>query len=161
MGDIMDICQIDQTNRADIDAFLIRQWFCLQMVVHGESFDLSMADGWYALEDNEIVGLITYQLIDKAMEILSLDSLLENQGIGTALLGQAVKHAKDIGIKRIILTTTNDNLSALRFYQKRGFDIFKINLNAVEQSRKIKPEIPLISMDGIPIKHEIELELIV
>ena len=131
------------------------------MVVHGESFDLSMADGWYALEDNEIVGLITYQLIDKAMEILSLDSLREKQGIGTALLGQAVKHAKDIGIKRIILTTTNDNLSALRFYQKRGFDIFKINLNAVEQCRKIKPEIPLISMDGIPIKHEIELELIV
>ena len=77
------------------------------------------------------------------------------------MLGQAVKHAKDIGIKRIILTTTNDNLSALRFYQKRGFDIFKINLNAVEQSRKIKPEIPLIGMDGIPIKHEIELELIV
>ena len=131
------------------------------MVVHGESFDLSMADGWYALEDNEIVGLITYQLIDKAMEILSLDSLREKRGIGTALLGQAVKHAKDIGIKRIILTTTNDNLSALRFYQKRGFDIFKINLNAVEQSRKIKPEIPLIGMDGIPIKHEIELELIV
>ena len=77
------------------------------------------------------------------------------------MLGHAVKHAKDIGIKRIILTTTNDNLSALRFYQKRGFDIFKINLNAVEQSRKIKPEIPLIGMDGIPIKHEIELELIV
>ena len=44
----MDICQIDQTNRADIDAFLIRQWFCLQMVVHGETIDLSMADGWYA-----------------------------------------------------------------------------------------------------------------
>ena len=131
------------------------------MVVHGETIDLRMADGWYALEDNEIVGLITYQLIDKAMEILSLDSLREKQGIGTALLGQAVKHAKDIGIKRIILTTTNDNLSALRFYQKRGFDIFKINLNAVEQCRKIKPEIPLISMDGIPIKHEIELELIV
>ena len=131
------------------------------MVVQGESIDLSKADGWYALEDNEIVGLITYQLVDKAMEILSLDSLREKRGIGTALLGQAVKHAKDIGIKRIILTTTNDNLSALRFYQKRGFDIFKINLNAVEQSRKIKPEIPLIGMDGIPIKHEIELELIV
>lgn len=83
----MDICQIDQTNRADIDAFLICQWFCLQMVIHGESIDLSKADGWYALEDNEIVGLITYQLIDKAMEILSLDSLREKQGIGAALLG--------------------------------------------------------------------------
>ena len=77
------------------------------------------------------------------------------------MLGKAVKQAKDIGVERIILTTTNDNLSALRFYQKRGFDISKLNLNAVEQSRKIKPEIPLISVDGIPIKHELELQLIV
>ena len=58
-----------------------------------------------------------------------------------------------------MLITTNDNLSALRFYQKRSFDMVRLYLNAVEEARKIKPEIPLTGNDGIPIRHEIELEM--
>ncbi len=56
------------------------------------------------------------------------------------------------------LTTTNDNLNALRFYQKRGFVLIKIHRNAVEIARQYKP-IPLIGMDGIAVRDEIELEL--
>ena len=156
----MDICQIDQMNRDDIDAFIIRQWFSLQMVVHGESIDLSIADGWYACQDDEIIGLITYRISGDEMEILSLDSLRENQGTGTALLNKAISEARNNGITKIMLITTNDNLPALRFYQKRGFDMVRFFYNAVDQSRKLKPEIPLFGIDGIPLKHEIELEMI-
>ncbi len=156
----MDIYQIDQMNRDDIDAFIIRQWFSLQMVVHGESIDLSIADGWYACQDDEIIGLITYRISGDEMEILSLDSLRENQGTGTALLNKAISEARNNGITKIMLITTNDNLPALRFYQKRGFDMVRLFYNAVDQSRKLKPEIPLFGIDGIPLKHEIELEMI-
>ena len=156
----MDICQIDQMKRDDIDAFIIRQWFSLQMVVHGESIDLSIADGWYACQDDEIIGLITYRISGDEMEILSLDSLRENQGTGTALLNKAISEARNNGITKIMLITTNDNLPALRFYQKRGFDMVRFFYNAVDQSRKLKPEIPLFGIDGIPLKHEIELEMI-
>ena len=55
----MDICKIDQMNRKEIDDFIICQWFSLQMVLHGKSIDLGVADGWYAVQDNEIVGLTT------------------------------------------------------------------------------------------------------
>ena len=71
----------------------------------------------------------------------------------------AVSYARNNGISKITLITTNDNLSALRFYQKRGFDMTRLFCNAVDQSRKLKPEIPLIGIDGIPLKHEIELEM--
>lgn len=155
----MDIYQISQTNRKEIDDFIIRQWFSLQMVVHGESIDLGTADGWYAYQDDEVVGLITYRVSDDMMEILSLDSLNEQHGVGTALLNMAVSYARNNGISKITLITTNDNLSALRFYQKRGFDMARLFCNAVHQSRKLKPEIPLIGIDGIPLKHEIELEM--
>lgn len=155
----MDIYQISQTNRKEIDDFIIRQWFSLQMVVHGESIDLGTADGWYAYQDDEVVGLITYRVSDDMMEILSLDSLNEQHGVGTALLNMAVSYARNNGISKITLITTNDNLSALRFYQKRGFDMIRLFCNAVDQSRKLKPEIPLIGIDGIPLKHEIELEM--
>ena len=155
----MDICQIDQMNRKEIDDFIIRQWFSLQMVVHGESIDLGTADGWYADQDGVVVGLITYRITDDVMEILSLDSLHEQHGVGTALLNMAVSYAGNSGISKITLVTTNDNLPALRFYQKRGFDMSGLFCNAVDLSRKLKPEIPLIGIDGIPLKHEIELEM--
>lgn len=41
----MDILQIDQTNREKIDAFILREWFTLQMIVHGERIELGTADG--------------------------------------------------------------------------------------------------------------------
>ena len=81
----MDIRRIDQTDRKQIDAFIVRQWYTMQMVVHGESIDLGTADGFYACDGDEIIGLITWKQFGKEIEILSLDSLLEAHGIGTAL----------------------------------------------------------------------------
>ena len=50
--------------------------------------------------------------------------------------------------------------TVLPLYQKRGFDLVRVYHNALEQARKLKPEIPLTGLDGIPLKHEIELEMI-
>ena len=151
--------RIDQGNRAAVDAFILRQWYTMEMAVHGESVDLSHAEGWTAMENGEIIGLITYRLAGNALEILSLDSLKEHRGIGTALLNEAVREARRTGCARVWLITTNDNLSALCFYQKRGFDMEEFCRNAVDEARKIKPQIPLIGLDGIPIRHEIVLEM--
>lgn len=73
---------------------------------------------------------------------------MDNNGIGTALLRQALSDARNLRFVRIRLITTNDNLHALRYYQKRGFDIIRFYHNAVDEERKIKSEIPLIGMDG-------------
>ena len=74
---------------------------------------------------------------------------------------EAVKEvACKAGCRRLWLITTNDNLNALRFYQKRGFALVAVHRNALEISRKFKPEIPLIGADGIPLRDEIELEMI-
>ena len=58
------------------------------------------------------------------------------------------------------MITTNDNIAAIGFYQKRGFDISGFNRFAVDKARKKKPEIPLTGMCGIPLKHEIEFEMV-
>ncbi len=52
------------------------------------------------------------------------------------------------------------NLSALRFYQKRGFRIVKVNIGAVDRARQQKPEIPEIGDQGIHIRDEIEMEFL-
>ena len=154
----MKVEEIKQEVRGDIDAFIVSHWFSMHMVVHGECIDLGNADGWYVTEGGEIVGLITYRIVDDEMEILSLDSVHGNKGVGTALLNEAITKAKDCRCLKVKVFTTNDNLDALRFYQKRGFEVVRIYRNAVDMARKMKPSIPLIGNDGIPLKHEIELE---
>ncbi|MBK9123270.1 MAG: GNAT family N-acetyltransferase, partial [Chloroflexi bacterium] len=63
------------------------------------------------------------------------------------------------GIHRLWLITTNDNLDALRFYQKRGWHLVAVHRDALNESRRLKPQIPIIGMDGIPLRDEIELEM--
>lgn len=60
---------------------------------------------------------------------------------------------------RLWLITTNDNVGALVFYQKAGFRLVAVYPDAVNQARKLKPQIPLVAENGIPIRDEIELAL--
>jgi ribosomal protein S18 acetylase RimI-like enzyme len=62
------------------------------------------------------------------------------------------------GCRRVWLITTNDNLEALGFYQKRGFVLAALHRNAMAETRRFKPNIPLIGMGGIPLRDELELE---
>ena len=98
------ICKIDSTSRDAVNAFIIKQWFTLDMVVHGESIDLSTADGFYSCENDEINGLITYRITNNEMEILSLDSLLPNKGYGTELLSKNT-HEMNFGANGLIPLT--------------------------------------------------------
>ncbi len=116
----MEIRAIEQTDRKKVGEFITRRWFSLQMVVHGESIDLGKAEGLYAIDVGEIVGLVTFSIQGAEMEILSLDSIREGEGIGTTLLERAVSVARASGLARVMLVTTNDNVSALCFYQRRG-----------------------------------------
>jgi hypothetical protein len=71
-----------------------------------------------------------------------------------------VEEARKRNCWRVFLITTNDNLNALGFYQKRGFELVAIHRGAVNESRKVKPSIPLIGDNNIPLRDEIELELV-
>ena len=130
------------------------------MFVHGDKNYPDENLGFAAFDGEKAVGLVTYLIRFGECEILSLDSLVEGQGIGSALVESVRKIALQSGVRRLWLVTTNDNLSALRFYQKRGFQLVKIHRRAADESRKIKPSIPLIGNFGIPIRDEIELEML-
>ena len=139
--------------------FMIDHWGDEMMVAHGEAFYPAQLPGFVALLGNAVVGLVTYRLRDDACEITSLDSLRERRGIGSALVTAVIEVAQKTGCHRVWLITTNDNLNALRFYQKRGFVLTAVYPNAVTQSRRLKPSIPLFGFDGLPLRDEIELEI--
>lgn len=156
----MRIEKIDNLNRRLIDEFILKHWYTTKMIVRGKEIDMTDTEGFYVVECDEIVALITYIIYEDSMEIMSLDSLNENNWIGTLLLEQVVEEAKKSGCKKIVLITTNDNINAIRFYQKRGFDMANLFRNAMEVSRRMKPEIPLIGDNSIPLRHEIEFEMV-
>jgi ribosomal protein S18 acetylase RimI-like enzyme len=88
-----------------------------------------------------------------------MNSLAEGLGVGTALLNSVKSVAAFARCKRLWFVTTNDNTFALRFYQKRGFQILAVHRNTLKRSRKLKPKIPLGGVGGIPIRDEIEIEI--
>lgn len=156
----MKIVEIDETIRKDIIEFIKKNWGSGIMVTRGKVHNMDMLPGFAAIEENEVVGLVTYFMENGECEIVSLDSLRENTGLGTKLLEIAVETVKNQGCKRVWLITTNDNIRAIGFYQKRGFEMKAIYKNAVKEARRIKPEIPLVGDNNIPILHEIEFEKI-
>ncbi len=104
--------------------------------------------------------MVTYHTDGDECEVVTMNCLVKGVGIGSALLDAVKDVAASAKCKRLWLTTTNDNMAALRFYQKRGFSLVAVHRNALEQSRRLKPEIPWIGIDGIPLRDEIELELL-
>ncbi|OIN97451.1 MAG: GNAT family N-acetyltransferase [Anaerolineae bacterium CG03_land_8_20_14_0_80_58_20] len=135
------------------------QWDDEFVVAHATIFRPETVSGFIALDDNTWIGLVTYTFLETDCEIVSLDSLRENEGIGTALVGKVVEEAQANQCRRVHLTTTNDNLCALGFYQKRGFQLCALRVNAISEARKLKPGIPLIGENNIPLRDEIELEM--
>lgn len=154
----MKIISTDQIERGRKNAFFEQHWGSPKMVISSGVYDCSTMDGFAVLNENEeIIGLITYIIQEGDCEIISLDSTEEGKGIGTALIEKVEQTGLEQQCKRVKLITTNDNLHALNFYQKRGYQLSRLFVNAVAEARKLKPEIPLVSQDGIPIRDEIEL----
>ena len=155
-----DIIPITEKIREEVNQILIEEWEATNIIIRGKIVDGTKLDGFVAIKDNKIIGLITYMIENKECEICSLNSFIENKGIGTSLINKVKECAKENYCTKIKLITTNDNIRGLEFYQRRGFILSNIYINAIENSRRIKPQIPLFAENGLPIRDEIEFELI-
>jgi GNAT superfamily N-acetyltransferase len=154
----MEYRKILPSDDEKVREFVCSQWGSEQMVVHDTTFCLSNLPGFLLMEKGNITALLTYSVAGDDCEIVSLDSLIENRGAASYLIGMLEQEQKAQHRKRIVVSTTNDNLHALKFYQKRGFDMVCLRYGAVDRARKKKPQIPLKAENKIPIRHEIELE---
>lgn len=154
-----EVIPLSAKHRRWANALIDDRWGSVKVVTRGHVHDTSRLPGFIAVRGDEPVGLATYHMAGDQCEMVSLDSIDEGIGIGTALVRAVEGIARSSGCRRLWLITTNDNLAAVRFYQKRGLHIAAIHLDALEESRRLKPEIPITGIDGIPIRDEIELEL--
>lgn len=146
-------------DRPALEAAL-RGWNALRVARRGELVDPVDHPAVLAWSDGQLVGVATYVLDGDACELLTLHAATRLQGVGTALLAAVQQVARDAGCGRLWVVTTNDNVDALRFYQRRGLRLVTLRPGAVDRSREdLKPGIPRDGAYGIPLRDEIELEL--
>ncbi len=145
-------------DRAALDALYDREWGGPYVVGHGVGYDLRTLPTLVVDGPDGLAGVLTYHLDGDDFEVVSINGL-GRQGAGTALLRAATDTARELGARRLWLVTTNDNLDALRFYQRRGMRMVGVNRGAVDAARALKPQIPEVGAYGIPLHDEIELEI--
>lgn len=150
---------IQASDRDEVATFIERHWGSRKIMSRGQVHYPHELDGLIERRDDKIVGLLTMRFDGDAMEMLTVNSVLEGQRIGTSLILAGIDVARERGCARVWLTTTNDNLRAIGLYQRLGFRIVEVHSGAVDEARIIKPQIPEVGSNGIPIHDEIVLEL--
>jgi GNAT superfamily N-acetyltransferase len=154
---VLTVRAITAADRTAVVWIMQTLWGGSEMVVHDEVIYPAELPGFIAEVSNEIVGLVTYRVVADRCELVSLDSRRPGNGIGTALMAHVEAVAEASGCSQVWLVTTNDNLRALRFYQKSGYRIIGVDPGAVDRARAVKPTIPRTGEGGIPIRDELTL----
>ena len=155
----MEILPLTQAHRPWADQVLRREWDGPLIVSKGRLLDGSRLPGFVALEQGEPTGLILYDVRGDQCEVAALISYQEGRGVGGALINRVAQSARQMGCRRLWLITTNDNLHAIRFYQRRGFTLAAVDCGAINRYREtLKPGIPILGSEGIPIRDEFEFE---
>lgn len=149
----------DAADRLWAKSLLEARWGSALVVTRGRLLDLLSLPGMVAHFDSTPYGLATFHILGAECQLTSLDALDPGHGVGTALLESVVRAARAHACHRLWLITTNDNLDAMRFYQRRGLCLVAVHRDALSHSRQLKPSIPLVGNHGIPLRDEIELEL--
>ncbi|MEW4284752.1 GNAT family N-acetyltransferase [Priestia koreensis] len=152
----LSVMKKDKSDEQWIEQVLEEYWGGTTMVTRGVSHHLLQYPAWIAKKGDQPSGVLIYRMEQNECEILLLQSFDKYKGVGTQLLStflQSVQHEAE----RIWLITSNDNLDALRFYQKRHFSLTHVNVGAITRARETKSSIPLTGYYGIPIKDELQL----
>ena len=150
---------IHESDQAWLARATVEGWGSDRVVSRGRvTENLSRLPGFVAERDGKPAGFALVRLEGDELEVVAIRSLREREGVGTALLGAVQAEAKRVGCRRVWLVTTNDNLDAIRFYQRRGWEWVAFHVDAVTESRRLKPELPQIGAYGIEIRHELDFE---
>jgi len=137
---------------------LERLWLSTTVQSIGRPYQADRLPGFIAWRAGERIGHLTFAPLEGESEVVTLGVKVEDVGAGTALLDAAVRAARDAGHRRVFLTTSNDNLRALTFYQKRGWRLVAVHRGMIDRYRAQGRAIPLTAPNGLPIRDEIELE---
>ncbi|MFO1141375.1 MAG: GNAT family N-acetyltransferase [Amaricoccus sp.] len=154
----IETAPIADEDRAAVDALSRRHWADTRVVYVQGAIDTRGLPGAVARIDGAFAGAVTWLPEDGALRIVTIASALPGRGAGRALLAAVEAAAREDGLARVVVSTVNSNLHALGFYQRNGYALAALHRGAVAGLRRLKPAIPEVDANGIPIRDQIDLE---
>lgn len=132
-----------------------RFWGEQEQLTFDRKFMVAEQPAYTAKLKNNIIGFVSFAEADNAIIIVALGILPQHQGsgVGKSLIGKVEAEAKNMRKKRLLVSTSNDDLPALAFYQSLGFQIYEVKPNIIaEKHGRI-----LEGIGGLPIRDELRL----
>lgn len=131
-------------------------WGEPEQLTFNKTYTVTKLPACIAKTKRNIVGFISYTQTKNATLIVALGILPQHQntGIGKRLIAKIETEAKQHKKKRLLVSTSNDDLPALAFYQHLGFQITQVKPNVIAQ----KHGTTLKGIGDLPIRDEIRLQ---
>lgn len=148
---------MEERERVAVDDLFRRDFGRTRLIAFGEQVQLETAECIVAVMESEIAGSLAHRARDSALQVLALatDPMWQRSGVGAYLIAEAELIARRQHLNRVIVATTNDNLPSLYFYQRHGYRITGVIVDAVPQHFQ---QDAVVGFGGIPIRDEIHLE---
>lgn len=148
------------TDRHALEEMLRLRWSDGTIFVRGRLLNPQDVEAFGAYIDNRLHGVVTWRVEDGTLYMLTLNNITDRRGVGGVLMDTMVDMGRKKGFPFMRALLTNDNVAGLRFYQRRGFRIVAAHPGVIDMMRQLKPSIPPMGMHGIPLRDEIELEIV-
>ncbi len=149
---------INPTPATQADIQSVWQHWGLPLVTMRGVYWPEDVEGVVLKADGKLIGLITWAHSGEWAEIVSIDAFERGKGYGRLLLTAAENELAQHGVTQLSVITSNDNLPAVGFYQKLGFRLRRVHLDAMDRVREHKPHIPATGLGGLPLIDMWELE---
>ena len=156
----IEIRDVIPADRPWVRDAVAAEWGTPTVVSRGHLHAADELPGFVALRERATVGVLTYRVEDRQLEVVTLQAFVRRIGVGSALMAAAKQAARRDGCTRLWLVTTNDNTPAQAFYRAVGLRLAGVHSGAVRLSRMLKPEIPVLGLNGVPIEDEMEYEVV-
>jgi GNAT superfamily N-acetyltransferase len=143
-------------DRAAARELFTRDFGRTKIVAFGEVMDIDSMPALVAAMYRDLSGALAYRLFGDALHIVALatDPMWQRSGVGGHLVAEAELLARRLKLSRLLVSTTNDNLPALYFYQRRGYRVSAMIPDSVIKHTKQE----VAGFAGIPVRDEIQLE---
>ena len=128
-----------------------------KIVAFGELMDVDHMPALVAFMTEDLSGALTYRLLDDdTLHVVALatDPMWQRSGVGGHLVAEAELLARRLKLQRLVVGTTNDNLPALHFYQRRGYRLTDLVPNSII----LHTGQEVAGFAGIPVRDEVRLE---
>jgi GNAT superfamily N-acetyltransferase len=143
-------------DRAAARELFRRDFGRTNIVAFGEVMDIDAMPMLVAFLEADLSGALVYRLLGDALHIVALatDPMSQRAGVGGYLVAEAELLARRLSLARLIVATTNDNVPAMYFYQRRGYRLTDLVTGGVLAHTRDAHA----GFAGIPVRDEIRLE---